>query len=135
MGQIGGKGQDGHILGHILLYAGPKNLNRHHAPIGQNRAVGLGDGGGGYGRSKLNKQVGYGPINPGLNHGGGQLGIKGLKLILEPRQIIGEIGAQNIGSRGQKLTELDRDRTKPFEGLGETFARPSSARLRSRQQS
>ena len=43
MGQIGGKGQHCDIFGHVLLDTGPKNLDRHDAPIGQNRAVGLGD--------------------------------------------------------------------------------------------
>ena len=71
--------------------------------------MGLGQGRGGHRRLEAGIEAVEGPAQGQLHLAAGLVGGKGLQPILQAREVQGEGLAEDVGPRGEKLTQFDGD--------------------------
>ena len=77
----------------------------------------LSNRGGGHGRPKFGEHRLY-RLAQGCLHSGPRLRLgERRQAILQVRQVIGEGFTENIGARGQELTQLDSDRARALQDV------------------
>ena len=114
-------------LGHLALHAGSQDLDRDLAPVGQKGRMGLGQGGGGDGRAEVAEQALDRTAQRPLDLAPGLIQRKRRQVVLQPAQVARELHTEDVGPRGQHLTQFDGDRSQVFEGATQALARPSIA--------
>ena len=127
--QAGGELKRLRILSDAITDIGPQHLHRHAAAVVQARVVGLGQGSGGHRLAELGEHALHRLAQRGLHLGAGLGHGEGRQLVLQARQVLGELRAEDVGAGGEKLAELDGHGAKRDEGRGQALARPAVPRL------
>jgi hypothetical protein len=125
--QAGGGIEQGDVVGDDAADARPQDLHCHLAPVGQGGEVHLRHRGA---RHRIGRECGE-HFRHRLAEGALQLGRrqrrgKGRHLVLQFRQLVGEVHRQQVAPRRQHLAELDEDRPQRLQRQ----AQPHRARHR-----
>jgi hypothetical protein len=111
------------VAAELSLDAGAQDFHRHLAPaavrVDHHRLVHLGDGGGGDRRPELGEMI-FEPPAERLLHGAARFRHgERRQVVLQQRQLAGELCADDVGARREKLPELDVAGAEAGQGVGE----------------
>jgi hypothetical protein len=134
LGQARGQAQHGAVLGDLTLDAGAQHLDRDLAAIDQRGRMGLGQGGGGDRLADLQIDFAQRLAEVALDLGLGDRHRERRQAVLQVRQVLGEGGPEDVGSRRQKLAHLDGRRALVFQHPRQAFSRPTAPRRRAGEQ-
>ena len=114
--QAGRAVEQGNVLFDRFLHVGAQDLDRAFAPAGQHGEMHLRDGRARHRlRLELLEHFGHRPAEGTLQLGVGEFGRKRRHLVLQPRELVGDVGGQQVAPRGQHLAELDEQGPQGLE--------------------
>ena len=102
----------------------PQHLHRHPTAVEHRGLMGLGDGGGGDRLAEGRVETLDRPPQRALDLGPGDGGVEGRQTVLEVRQVLGELAAEDVGAGRQHLAQLDGDGAEALQRPGQPLARP-----------
>ena len=112
-------------IGDPPLDARPQHLDCDGSPVGQGRAVRLGQGGGSDRRAEVDEQAFGRPTQRLLDLTSRLFQREGRQGVLQPAKVARELQPEDVGARGQNLAQFDRHGAQMFERLAQPLARPT----------
>ena len=112
------------IIGEALAHAGADDFDRdffRRAVFHDFGGMHLRDGGGGDGVVKRNVKIIDAAADGILDHLAGLRRRERIHLVLQPRQVLRQLFADNVGTRGEELAELDIGRAEAADGASEAL--------------
>ena len=128
LGQARAQQQGADVGGHAPLDAGPQHLDRHLAPVVQHGRMGLGQRGGGDRRLEAGVEAAQRALQAGLYFGHRDRHGEGRQAVLQPAEVVGELGPEDVGAGGEQLAELDRGGSQRLERAAQPLAGPPTSR-------
>ena len=111
-----------------LAHAGPQHLDDDLAPVRERRRVDLGDGGRRERRGiEAREELRDRPAERGLDARLGERAVEGRDAVLELRELVGDVGRQQVAPRRDDLAELHEDRPEVLERAPQALAARAAA--------